>query len=103
MENIESQTKHWTKKTIMWAIGKKEKCVVKESIGNSIGKVADWFLTRSGCLTQELTAVLYDTLEGGMGWEVGKRFKRRHICILKGWFTLLYGRSQYNIVVLSSN
>ena len=36
----------------MWAIGKKEKCVVKESIGNSIGKVADWFLMRSGCLTQ---------------------------------------------------
>lgn len=40
MENTESQTKHWTKKTIMWATGKKEKCVVKESIGNSIRNVA---------------------------------------------------------------
>lgn len=26
----------------MWAIGKKEKCVVKESIGNNIGKVLGW-------------------------------------------------------------
>ena len=40
MENTESQTKPWIKKTIMWAIGKKEKCAVKESIGNRFGKVA---------------------------------------------------------------
>lgn len=38
MENTESQTRQLTKKTIMWATGKKEKCVVKESTGNDIGK-----------------------------------------------------------------
>lgn len=47
MENTESQTKHWTKKTIMWAIGKKEKCVVRESIGNDTWKIVGLVLQES--------------------------------------------------------
>ena len=68
----------------MWAIGKKEKCVVKESIGNSIGKVADWLLMRSCCLHRELTAVLYDNLERWDGVGGGKEVQEGgHVYILR--------------------
>ena len=44
------------------------------------------------------------TSRGGIGWEVGGRFKGGGICITHGWFMLMYGRSQHNTVKqMSSN
>ena len=46
---------------------------------------------------REFNPGLCDNLEGGEGWEVGGRFKREgtYVC---GWFLLMYGRNQNNIV-----
>ena len=57
--------------------------MVKESIGNSIGKVANWLLMRSRCLTQGACSSTVTTWRGGMGWRWERGSGGRDMCILR--------------------
>ena len=63
-----------------------------------------WQVDSSWALYYCSNLVFCDNLGGGVVWEVGERFKRgAHMCTY-GWFMLIYGRNQHNIIQqLSSN
>ena len=63
-----------------------------------------WQVDSSWALYYCSNLVFCDNLEGGVVWEVGGTFKSgAHMCTY-GWFMLIYGRNQHNIVQqLSSN